>query len=549
MDGHVPRHHVLVVEIPEALSLCEIYETLSHCAKVQAIKVLACVGRNLRRFCIIQEGQSWEFLSAKHLAMLGGKCLKILGLASCDLFINSLLSTMDLRVIIESDLSDSKERVTRYLESFGEVQLKSVSETKDGPTECIFNVSPNFKLQYLRNRIVVDKRLAITPEWLDQVTSEQTLAHIMSRTKPIPGVEEFTPTSPINRAVIPSGNNQFEAKESGSTIMSEEQEKMSHDRRFAEAKSTECPEDSLERSGSGFVESNSDDQESNKALTRNYYRDGQKPVVNTGDCLDLLESFCSCQSGELKDDPSSELEADRAKVFDVIERLRRCGLQFDEIFFEQVRHKMDLSMPEKSKIRITIKILKTKYRKLKRRERRKEVKINNSCSEDEDSDEEFGQCSQNGKSGKQAGFLSDEVPELAQNAIYHPTDVTGTEPDSIEKGVLPLSKEEYQWILQQMISFKPIAKTQLMPGERLLSVIGPDRRDTKWLNQSILPEIHRLWRRRCIWKLQTDSSTTWPKDIQSNYRFNRRTEPLCIPPRSSASCKVYMPWGTTTIHQ
>lgn len=49
---------------------------------------------------------------------------------------------------------------------------------------------------------------------------------------------------------------------------------------------------------------------------------------------------------------------------------------------------MDMYLPERHKLRIALKILKTRYRKIKRRERRKECKLLNDSMSLEESDEE-----------------------------------------------------------------------------------------------------------------------------------------------------------------
>lgn len=55
------------------------------------------------------------------------------------------------------------------------------------------------------------------------------------------------------------------------------------------------------------------------------------------------------------------------KICEIIDSLVDAGCEFNELLFEQIRYKMDLSLPVASKIKITLKILKTKHRKLKRR--------------------------------------------------------------------------------------------------------------------------------------------------------------------------------------
>ena len=73
-----------------------------------------------------------------------------------------------------------------------------------------------------------------------------------------------------------------------------------------------------------------------------------------------------------------------------------------------------------------------------------------------------------------------------------------------------------------MINFQSPKLISSSPGQKLLSIIGPDKRDTKLLNQIIMPEIIRLLKKRVIWRIHTETVSDSMADIV--YRFNRQTK-------------------------
>lgn len=112
------------------------------------------------------------------------------------------------------------------------------------------------------------------------------------------------------------------------------------------------------------------------------------PTNTVGQRICQLETSDAIKADALNQGTNDVQTEDQLfKIYDVLERLRIAGLPLDENLFEQVRHKMDMFLPERHKLRIALKILKTRYRKLKRRERRKECRLlNDSLSLDEESE-------------------------------------------------------------------------------------------------------------------------------------------------------------------
>lgn len=217
--------------------------------------------------------------------------------------------------------------------------------------------------------------------------------------------------------------------------------------------------------------------------------------------LNAAQSEVNILSSEQRSDTelgNDTFEIMRIKSIMVIQSLIEADLNLEGLV-TQVRAKIDQDAPEEYKTKIALKILKTRLRKWRRKEK----------------DHEKGpSCSLMFK-GKNNG---------SSRLKQFPEEIDPYSSSSILKS--QASHKQAVDLLQRMISVEdPITSIQ-KPGDALLSLISPNPRGIYWLNNSKLPEIKSLWRKRLQRAQEVQMPINWPREVPDNYRINVGKKPL-----------------------
>lgn len=204
------------------------------------------------------------------------------------------------------------------------------------------------------------------------------------------------------------------------------------------------------------------------------------------------------ESQEVAED--SEVGDSREKAISILRILTSIGFKFDTDAINQIRAKLDLDTPEDLKVKVILKILKTKLRKTKRKERNRE---SDNCRP-----KDSGMHAS--KKTSSAGFFG--VGEYSSS-------------DS-EEALESISAHEAEEILHTLISVQKEKKSSEKPGARLLEFLRPKPIGIYWLNNSKLPEIKALWRRRLLRAIEVQRPDDWPAVVPANYRLNICKKPV-----------------------
>lgn len=201
---------------------------------------------------------------------------------------------------------------------------------------------------------------------------------------------------------------------------------------------------------------------------------------------------------------SSEIctvDALKEKAKCIMQCLEIIGFKFEGDAIKQIRSKLDLDAPEDTKIKVCLKILKTKLRKSKRKERHRQVDTPS-------------------KPTSKIGILNSKT---SKPTTYYDIE----KQDCLEsKGSPLMDAQEADKMLQILISVEKQAKSSTKPGDKLLELLSPKPLGLYWLNNSKLPEIKALWRRRLVRAKEEKKPESWPDMVPVNYRLNNSKKPI-----------------------
>ena len=195
--------------------------------------------------------------------------------------------------------------------------------------------------------------------------------------------------------------------------------------------------------------------------------------------------------------------ATRQKIHEVLERIVSTGTAINGDFCDQVGMKVGNPSSEAERLKIILKILKTKLRKVKRRERRKEEAAGDDCSEYSASETERGQAAR--------------------------------QPGPSEGASRVLSGEQVDAYLHRINNYRlESTPVEIMPcgqGDILLQYLTPASRGCNSQLQRVSQEIQRLLRQRFVKRVKELRPARWPMNIPANYRINRMPTPVHNPKR------------------
>lgn len=246
----------------------------------------------------------------------------------------------------------------------------------------------------------------------------------------------------------------------------------------------------------------------------------------TEDKAILDEANIEVEATPKNDIPPSvdETEEYKKRAHDAFLKLHSVGVKIDDTLIVQIREKLDFSQTVNERSTVILKILKTRYRKLKRKDKKKD-QGHQGDSDGTSEDEQI--CSQSPNDPtKQSITVIDSNPTSTHRIRKKPARPAQYPEDP------PMTYEMAQEFFETMLRATPDKCEPAEPGETLLTKLLPARKDTGWLNQSILPEIFRLWKRRWARETAETRPVDWPKAVPDNFRINVSTNTISSSKRS-----------------
>lgn len=212
------------------------------------------------------------------------------------------------------------------------------------------------------------------------------------------------------------------------------------------------------------------------------------------------------------------------RMIDLLEKLKRFGVNLDASFFIGVQNKIDPKTPDSDLLKVSLKILKTKLRKVKRRDRRRTVKALNS----EDSDDDVMDSENAEEPHRQispSGICKTATVEKSPYKTLDPPVVDNEESLRRKMATAPTLWTDYIKKLAYHCRLSGTGGDQLVQSHRFateenLKENGPinDYRQLLSITQSFRSCLKQLW-----FTTQTElPQQAWETDPLSKYSLNRQ---------------------------